>query len=90
MPDQRITQYGMRLFVTGLADTLVEFHQTPLDDRDSHWLMRHFKCRLEAETVRQDLAEPHKLSIVGLFYCLDWYCLTRELQIRYEEDDHRW
>ena len=86
MAEPRITQYGMRLFINRLADTLVEFQHTPLDDRDPHWLMRHFKCWLEGETLRSDLAEAHKFSIVALFQRLDWYCLMLDLQVEYLDD----
>ena len=85
MSDSRITQYGMRLFISGLADTLVEFQRTPLDDRDPQWVMRHLKFRLTEETLRQDLPVDHRLSIVELFQRLDWYCLMQDLQIEYTE-----
>ena len=67
MAEPRITQYGMRLFVKNLADTLVEFQRTPLDDRDPNWVMRHLRERLQVETLRCDLPEPHRLSIVALY-----------------------
>jgi hypothetical protein len=75
----------MRLFISGLADTLVEFQRTPLDDRDPHWVMRYLKLRLTEETLRQNLPVGHRRSIVELFQRLDWYCLVRDLQIEYPE-----
>ena len=87
----RITQYGMRLFIDGLADTLVEFQQTPLDDRDSHWIMRRLRYHLETSTFRTDIPEHHKASMVALFHRLDWYCLVRDLQVKYRQDgDCEW
>ena len=88
MSAQRITQYGMRLFVKNLADTLVAFQRTPLDDRDPTWVMRHLRERLQVETVRFDLAESHKVSIVALFYRLDWLCMVLDLQVEYNDDQY--
>ena len=90
MPEPRITQYGMRLFVTALADILVEFQQTPLDDRDSHWLIRHLKDRLEADTLRHNLGDAHRRSIFELFGRLEWLCVTQDLHVEYGTDELPW
>ena len=78
---------GVRLFIKSLADTLAEFQQTPLDDRDPGWVLRNLKERLEGETVRQDLDERDKVSLVMMFQRLDWYCVMLDLQVEYQDDN---
>ena len=90
MPEPRITQYGMRLFVIALADILVEFQQTPLDDRGPHWLLRHLKGRLETETVQHNLSDAHRRSIFELFDRLEWLRLVQDLHIEHGTDELPW
>ena len=78
---------GVRLFIKSLADTLAKFKQSPLDDRGPDWVLRHPKGRLEEETVRSDLAERDKLSLVMMFQRLDWICVTLDLQVEYNDND---
>ena len=88
MSEPRLTQYSMRLFVTALADVLSAFEKVPLDDRDACWFFRHLKHRIEAETLRYDLADQHKLSLTMLWNRLDWLLILRDLQVR--DGEWRW
>ena len=87
MPDQRITQYGMRLFITALADILAEFHQTPLDDRCSIWLMRRLKSRLSIDMNRDSLSDAHRASVLMLFIRLEELCHKQGLDVEYGMDE---
>lgn len=91
MTAPRITQYGMRLFVHELAATLVEFQATPLDDRDSGWVLRRLRSRIKTKVLNQKLPDSHRFSLVMLFQRLDETCLLGNLRVRYPEDgDCQW
>lgn len=87
-PQRQVTRAGVRAFLSALAETLTSFQQTPLDDREPNWVLRHLKAQLEATLFQQDLCERDRVSLVMMFQRLEWYCILMDMKVEYNDDHY--
>ena len=83
---KQVPQMGVRVFVKVLAQTIAEFREIPLDDRDADWILNRLKALIYEETLRMDLTARDKASLKMMYQRLEWYVIVQDLKVDYQDD----